>query len=126
MLRKATSVVTTQAVVSMGTDSCERISASSALRASDFGKIFAQKPSSKQASAGMMVSRLRNDRLPLTIIKTCSRTIIMPAVCRHTLGQKANQGAISSASQLYQTPNLSNTCGRKWNQRVNGPGMGCV
>ncbi len=39
---------------------------------------------------------------------------------------KAKSGATSSASQLNQTPILSRRCGRKWNQRLKGPGMGWV
>lgn len=52
--------------------------------------------------------------------------ITTPAIWRAILGQKTNSGATSSASQLNHTPTLSQKCGRKLNQRVNGPGIGCV
>src|SRR5690349_17994315 len=100
--------------------------AASALRTNRLGSSFAQKPSSKQASAGMIDNQFRKDRLPLKISVTCNKIIITPAICLPIRGQKTKTGAISSASQLNHTPALKTEWGRKWNQRLSGPGIGWV
>src|SRR6185437_10073707 len=67
MLSSATTPVTTQAVVIMGFDSSAFAAAAPALRTSRPGNSAAQNPSSKQASAGTIVSQFKNERLPLRI-----------------------------------------------------------
>src|SRR5436190_16075592 len=112
-LKNAMTAVTTQAVVNIGFDGRARVAASSALRTSMRGRSLDQKPSSKQARAGTMVSQFRKERLPLRMRTTWSEIIITPAICRASLGQKAKNGAINSASQLNQTPIFKAVRGRK-------------
>lgn len=118
--------VMVQAVITMGFDGSALARAVSAFLTRDAGSSFDQVVSSKQARAGMMVSQLRKERLPLKMRMSCKPMMIAPAIVRASLGPKANNGATSSASQLYQTPNFRRKCGRKWNHRLNGPGRGWV
>src|ERR1700754_818285 len=115
-----------QAVTIIGRDGTARTFAASARRTRERGSSFDQKASSKQASAGTTVNQLRKERLPLSIRMICRTMITTPAIWRASRGQKTNQGATSSASQLYQTPNLSTRRGRKWNHLLSGPGRGWV
>ena len=126
MLRRPTSTVTTQAVMVMGRQGTAVAMALTAWRVRVCGSRRAQKASSKQARAGMMVSQLRKERFPLRMRTTCRRIMTMPAIWRAILGPKAKSGATSSASQLNQTPIRSRRRGRKWNHRLKGPGMGWV
>jgi hypothetical protein len=115
-----------QAVANMGFDGSALVRAVSAILTMRCGSSFDQVASSKQARAGMMVSQFRKERLPLKMRMSCKPIMIAPAIVRASRGPKANQGATSSASQLYQTPNFRKKCGRKWNHRLSGPGRGWV
>src|ERR1700744_3179868 len=92
------------AVVSMGVDGSALSAAALALFTRILGRIFAQKPSSKQASVGNIVSQFKKDRLPLRMMVNWNRIITDPAICRPILGQKTNTGATISAKKLNQTP----------------------
>jgi hypothetical protein len=87
--------------------------AASALRTSLRGRIFDQKPSSKHAKAGTIVSQFKNERLPLRKMLTWNNMITTPATCRAIRGQNTNNGATSSARKLNQTPTCKNVRGRK-------------
>src|SRR6478752_6331116 len=93
ILRSAITAVTIQAVVSMGRDDSLMAAALSALRTSQRGRSLLQKPSSKQAKAGTMVSQFKNERFPLSIILNWNNTITDAAICRATRGQNTNKGA---------------------------------
>jgi len=58
----------TMEVIYMGFEVTVSASAMAAFVTSALGRSLAQKPSLKQASAGIMLSQFRNERLPLTII----------------------------------------------------------
>src|SRR5664279_2046730 len=126
MLRAAMIIMTTREVMIMGFDGSEFVIASFVLRTNGRGRILNQKPSSKQASAGTMVSQLRKERLPLAMRIICNNKITDPAIWRAIRGQNMNQGAMSSARKLYHTPALNSIRGRKWNHLLNGPGNGWV
>src|ERR1700733_2514833 len=83
-----------------------------------------QNESSKQASAGIIVNQLRKDRFPLTAMLSRKRMMIDPAMWRAIRGQNTNQGAMSSARKFHKTPACRTSWGKKWNQRLNGFGIG--
>src|SRR5438270_10246801 len=104
MLNNAINAVIIHAVVIIGFEYSACSLATCAFRTKALGSILDQKPSSKQASAGTIVSQFKKERLPLNIRTNCNAIIIIPAICLPILGQKAKNGAISSATQLNHTP----------------------
>ncbi len=113
MLRNIMIAVTIQAVINAGRDGTAFRAAASASLTSVRGRIPDQKPSSKQARAGRIVSQFRNERLPLRMRMSWSNVITVPAMCRARRGQNMNHGATSSARKLNQTPAFKTAWGRK-------------
>src|SRR6478735_5125617 len=74
--------------------------AAAAWRMSARGRIFAQTGSSKQASAGTIVSQLRKERLPLRISVPWKRTITPPAACLVMRGPKPNHFLIGGSGYV--------------------------
>ena len=85
----------------------------SAEDASALGSTRVHAESSKQASAGTIVSQFRNERLPLRMRTAWKRTITAPAAWRALRGPNTNHGATSSAAWLSSTPASSCHLGRK-------------
>src|SRR5579872_707359 len=106
-------IVITHDVIVMGLDGSSLRIAFVARWTIGRGRIFDQKPSSKQARQGMMVNQFRKDKLPLAIRMNCKNKITIPAICLAIRGQNMNRGAISSARKLYHTPAFKMARGRK-------------
>src|SRR4051812_26927362 len=82
--------------------------------------------SSKQASAGTMVSQFRNERLPLTMRTTWKITKHTPAMRRVFRGPNTRSGAASSTKWLNNTPIVWTHGGAWWRSHDTGLGFGCV
>src|ERR1700678_2899347 len=85
-LRNATRAASAHAAAAMGVLGRAAESARPPAAASRRGRIRLQKESSKQASAGTIVSQFRKDRLPLRMRTPWKRTTTTPATCRAFLG----------------------------------------
>jgi hypothetical protein len=72
--------VTIQAVIVIALEGSALSAATLDLFTRNCGRSLDQKPSSKQARAGIIVSQFKNERFPLSISVICSNTITTPAI----------------------------------------------